>query len=53
MGDRELAYIVKKEERGHYHLLNFQAEPSAIIKLDADLKLVKGILKYLIVKAEA
>jgi small subunit ribosomal protein S6 len=52
MGDRDLAYPVKKEERGHYHLVNFQAAPDGILKLDSDIKLLKEVLKYLIVKTD-
>lgn len=52
MGDRELAYPVRKEERGHYHLINFQSKTSEILKLDADIKLMKEILKYLIVRVD-
>jgi small subunit ribosomal protein S6 len=52
MGDRELTYPVRKEERGHYHLINFQSPTSEILKLDGDIKLMKEILKYLIVRID-
>jgi len=52
MGDREMAYPVRKDERGHYHLINFQSKTSEILKLDSDMKLVKEVLKYLIVRTD-
>jgi len=52
MGDRLLAYPVKKEERGHYHLFNMKAAPESLIKIDDDLKLTPSVLKYLFVKKE-
>jgi len=52
MGDRLLAYPVKKEERGHYHLFNIDADPAGILKIEDALKLQTSILKYLFVKTE-
>jgi small subunit ribosomal protein S6 len=52
MGDRELAYPVRKDERGHYHLINFQSKTDEILKLDGDIKLMKEVLKYLIVRID-
>ncbi len=52
MGDRPLAYVVKKEERGHYHLLNVEADPAVILKIEEALKLTNQLLKYLFVKKE-
>jgi len=53
MGDRLLAYPVKKEERGHYHLFNIEADPAGIIKIEDNLKLKSELLKYLFVKKES
>jgi small subunit ribosomal protein S6 len=39
MGDKELAYEVKGEQRGHYHLFNLEIDPEIILKIDSDLKL--------------
>ena len=52
MGDRLLAYPVKKEERGHYHLFNIDADPAGILKIEDALKLQTSLLKYLFVKTE-
>lgn len=52
MGDRLLAYPVKKEERGHYHLFVLNAAPESLIKIEEDLKLTPSLLKTLFVKKE-
>ncbi len=52
MGDKLLAYPVKKEERGHYHLFVLKAAPESLIKIDEDLKLTPSVLKSLFVKKE-
>ncbi len=52
MGDRLLAYPVKKEERGHYHLFNIETEPTSLFNIEKDLKLRTELLKYLFVKKD-
>ncbi len=52
MGDKLLAYPVKKEDRGHYHLFVINAAPESLIKIDEDLKLTPSVLKSLFVKKE-
>jgi small subunit ribosomal protein S6 len=52
LGDRLLAYPVKKEERGHYQLFNIDADPAGILKIENALKLETSLLKYLFVKKE-
>ena len=52
MGDKLLAYPVNKEERGHYHLFNIEADPAGIQKIEEALVLTNELLKYLFVKKE-
>ncbi|MBN1836110.1 MAG: 30S ribosomal protein S6 [Spirochaetales bacterium] len=52
MGDRELAYEVKKNKRGFYLLYELEAEPQSIPALDKALKLRNDVLKYLFVRSE-
>jgi len=49
MQERALAYPVKKQDRGHYHLIEADIEPASIIAMEKDLKLNKDLLKYLFV----
>ncbi len=52
MGERELAYPVKKQDRGHYICFEAEIEPEKIADLDKAFKLQSTILKYLFIKAE-
>ncbi len=50
MGVRELAYPIKKEEKGNYLYYELEADPAVIEKIEAPLRLSTMILKYLFVK---
>ena len=49
MGDRMLAYMIKKQEKGHYYYFELQAEPQSINKMTAEFLLEGSILKHLFV----
>ncbi len=51
-GDRDLTYVVKKQKRGRFVLLNIKANPSKITELDAQFKFNNNLLKYLFVAKE-
>ena len=50
MGARDLAYMVKKETRGHYHFYEAQIEPQKIDEIAKSIKLMDPVLKYLFVR---
>ncbi|MDR1900715.1 MAG: 30S ribosomal protein S6 [Treponema sp.] len=52
MGDRELAYEVKKRRRGKYVLFTLKLDPAKIVNLDRIFKLNANLLKYLFKKIE-
>jgi small subunit ribosomal protein S6 len=52
LGDRELAYEIKKNKRGFYLLYELETEPASIQAFDKSLKLRGEILKYLFVRSE-
>jgi small subunit ribosomal protein S6 len=52
IGDRDLAYEVKKRRRGRYVLYTLKTEPEKITVLDRIFKLNINLLKYLFVKVE-
>lgn len=49
LGDRSLAYMIKKETRGRYHLFTFQSPADIFSKLDEQLRLQSQLLRHLIV----
>ena len=50
MGSRDLAYMVKKQERGRYFLYEVSLDPEKIDELSQSLKLNSSILKFLFVR---
>lgn len=52
MGDRVLAYTIKKRDRAHYILFTMQLDPQNVTPAEKMFKLNPNILKYLFVKAE-
>jgi len=52
LGDRDLAYEVKKRKRGKYALLVIKSDPSKITVLDRIFKLNANLLKFLFVRIE-
>ena len=52
IGDRDLAYEVKKRRRGKYVLFTIKAEPAKITAMDRIFKLNANLLKYLFVNLE-
>ncbi|MDR0525175.1 MAG: 30S ribosomal protein S6 [Spirochaetaceae bacterium] len=52
LGDRDLAYEVKKRKRGKYVLFVLKLDPAKIVELDRVFKLNPNLLKYLFVNIE-
>jgi small subunit ribosomal protein S6 len=52
IGDRDLAYEVKKRRRGRYVLFTLKLDPAKIAVLDRSFKLNANLLKYLFVNIE-
>ncbi len=52
MGDRLLAYPVRKNDRGHYICYHIQSAPEPIKTLSRAMKLRPEILKYLFVRQD-
>jgi len=52
VGDRDLAYEIKKRKRGKYVLFTIKADPDKIANMDRIFKLNANVLKYLFVNIE-
>jgi small subunit ribosomal protein S6 len=46
-GQRELAYRIRGERRGHYVRLDYVAPPAAMNEIERNLKLSDAVLRYL------
>lgn len=49
MGKRKLAYPIQHHRYGHYYLIIFEADKTAIAKLNSTLRLTTDLLRHLIV----
>lgn len=52
LGQRPLAYPVKKENRGHYLVYMVEMEPAQAHKIEDTLKLKTELLKVMVIKKE-
>jgi small subunit ribosomal protein S6 len=52
VGDRDLAYEIKKRKRGRYVLFTLKLDPAKVAVLDRIFKLNANLLKYLFVNIE-
>ena len=52
LGDKALAYEIKKRKQGKYALLVIKSDPAKIIILDRIFKLNANLLKYLFVRID-
>lgn len=52
MGQRKLAYEIKKQINGFYYVINFNATSDTVKELDRRLGLDENILRHLIIKLD-
>ena len=53
IGDRDLAYEIKKRSRARYVLFTIRADPAKIVNMDRIFKLNTNLLKYLFVNVDS
>ena len=52
LGQKKLAYEIKKQVRGYYHLLNVECDSKAVKEFDRKALIYEKILRHLIIKEE-
>lgn len=52
MGNRDLAYPIKKQTRGHYYLYELTLDPQKISEVERTFRLSSEILKYLFIRLD-
>ena len=52
MGERKLAYSIKKELTGYYYVLKVEASKEAIAEFDRKALIDENILRHLIIKLD-
>ena len=49
-GKKKLAYEIEKQHEGFYYFIHFDAEPTAPADIEKRVRIVDGVIRYLIVK---
>ena len=52
MGVRNLAYPIKKQDKGHYYYFELKADPSVVNGFNSSFQLLSPVLKFLFVNKE-
>ena len=52
MGQKKLAYEIKKFTEATYMLFNFEAEPASIAELERVYRITDDIIKFIVVRKE-
>lgn len=53
MGMRNLAYEIKKNKRGYYYVIYFEANPSFILELERRYRINEDILRFIVIKYDS
>ena len=52
-GKKKLAYEIQKMKEAYYYFIQFDAEPTTPPQLEQEMRIMDGVIRYLIVKQEA
>ena len=52
LGEKKLAYPIKKELNGYYYVMQVEADKEAIQEFDRKIRLDETILRHLIIRQE-
>ena len=52
LGEKKLAYSIKKEISGYYYVMQVEANKEAITEFDRKIKLDENILRHLIIRLD-
>ena len=52
MGQRKLAYPIKKEINGFYYVVDFSANQDTIAELDRRFRIDEKVLRYMIIRLD-
>ena len=51
-GKKKLAYEIDKQNEGFYYFIHFDAEPTAPADIEKRVRIVDGVIRYLLVKQD-
>ena len=50
LGEKKLAYEVRKSQRGYYYLIKFNAKSTSIAELERIYRITDEIIKFIVVR---
>lgn len=51
-GRKQLAYEIQKMREGYYYFIHFSAEPEAPAQIEENIRIIDGVLRFLIVRQD-
>jgi len=52
VGNKKLAYEIKKQKEGFYIVLKFEAKPELISELERNYRITDEVMKFMVIKEE-
>jgi len=52
LGERKLAYEIRKHTQAFYYIINFESEAAFIYELERNYRIIDEILKFIIVRQD-
>ncbi len=52
LGEKKLAYPIKKELNGYYYVMQVEADKDCIMEFDRKIRLDENVLRHLIIRQE-
>ena len=52
LGNKKLAYEIKKHSEGYYVIINFEANPTLIAELERIYKITDAVIKFIVIRKE-
>ena len=52
LGNKKLAYEIKKQKEGYYVVYKFEANPQLISELERNYRITDDVIKFIVIKEE-
>ncbi len=52
LGNKKLAYEIKKNKEGYYVVYNFEAKPELIAELERNYRIADEVIKFIVVRKD-
>ena len=52
VGNKKLAYEIKKQKEGYYIIFKFEANPELITELERNYRITDEVIKFIVIKEE-